>query len=340
MFNGESNNFIIAEGKVFTGGYDGTMRAYDARTGKLLWQTNVGPSNFETAYGSYPIGGSYDYFKAANGVLFAGTNEHSPNIIPYRNAKIWAFNMTDGTIIWSLTSTLAEVQNPVAVCGMYIYLNGYDGKVYSIGKGPSETTVTSTSGVAGTAITIQGTVTDTSPGARHLITDSIFNTVPAVSDASQSDWMAYLYMQKPKPTNTTGVQVKLTAIDPNGNYQLIGTVTSDDTGNYAKMWTPPVPGMYKVIAAFEGSQSYWPSNAETHFGVTPATVTPSASPIPTPTSTATTPTSQPVQTASPSPSPAINPPANAAPTTTYIVASAAIIIIAVAVAAVFLRRRK
>jgi len=45
------------------------------------------------------------------------------------------------------------------------------------------------------------------------------------------------------------------------------------------MWEPPVPGKYIVQASYAGSESYWPSHAETAFGVTEA---PAATPEPTP----------------------------------------------------------
>jgi hypothetical protein len=73
-----------------------------------------------------------------------------------------------------------------------------------------------------------------------------------------------------KPTNATGVPIHITAIDPNGNFQDIGIVNSDASGNYATMWTPPVPGVYKITATFEGSKSYWSSTAQTAVVVGPA----------------------------------------------------------------------
>jgi hypothetical protein len=33
------------------------------------------------------------------------------------------------------------------------------------------------------------------------------------------------------------------------------------------MWKPDIPGKYTVYASFAGSESYWPSHAETSFGV-------------------------------------------------------------------------
>ena len=77
-------------------------------------------------------------------------------------------------------------------------------------------------------------------------------------------------MQRPMPGDAQGVTVKLTAIDPNGNYQDIGEVTTDLNGNFGKMWQPPVPGEYHITATFEGSESYWSSDATTYIGVTEA----------------------------------------------------------------------
>jgi hypothetical protein len=79
-----------------------------------------------------------------------------------------------------------------------------------------------------------------------------------------------LNMQQPKPTDAMGVEVHLTAIDPNGNFQDIGYATTDLNGNFGKMWTPPVPGEYHITASFEGSKSYWSSDASTYFGVAEA----------------------------------------------------------------------
>ena len=77
-------------------------------------------------------------------------------------------------------------------------------------------------------------------------------------------------MNQGVPADAKGVTVKLTAIDPNGNYQEIGEVTSDLWGNFGKSWNPPVPGEYFVVAEFEGSASYGSSSASTYFVVDPA----------------------------------------------------------------------
>jgi hypothetical protein len=65
--------------------------------------------------------------------------------------------------------------------------------------------------------------------------------------------MEYLHMQRPMPTNATGVTVKQTAIDQNGGKVDLGTAAkSDASGNYAFMWAAPSSeGTYKIVASFE-----------------------------------------------------------------------------------------
>jgi hypothetical protein len=83
-------------------------------------------------------------------------------------------------------------------------------------------------------------------------------------------------MQKPKPTDVTGVTVALNVIDSNGNYRTIGTTTSDSSGMFTYAWAPDIEGSYTVIATFAGSTSYYGSFAETSFyAIAPAaTATP------------------------------------------------------------------
>jgi len=128
---------------------------------------------------------------------------------------------------------------------------------------------------AGSSAIIRGTVTDQSAGAKDT---------PAMSDESMTEWMKYIYMQFPKPSNATGVPILLSAIDPNGNYIEIGTTTSDASGTFSYRWVPPsdIPGKYTVMASFAGSKSYWPSYAQTAMSVDPATQgtpTPTTQPV-------------------------------------------------------------
>jgi len=104
--------------------------------------------------------------------------------------------------------------------------------------------------------------------------------VPAVSDASMSAWMEYVYMQKPEPTSVTGVTVAVSVTDSNGNTRVIGTTTTDKSGTYALNWAPDVPGNYTVNAVFAGTGSYWGSSAEAHFYANTPTVTSTITPQP------------------------------------------------------------
>jgi hypothetical protein len=156
----------------------------------------------------------------------------------------------------------------------------YDNQIYAFGQGPSQTTVTAPNvGVTtATPITISGTVIDISAGTTQNEQAARFpNGVPVISDANQSAWMEYVYMQKPQPAHAIGVPVSIDVIDSNHNYRNIGTATSDSSGTFALSWTPDILGDYTVIATFAGSESYWKSSAETHFyaseAVTPAPTT-------------------------------------------------------------------
>ena len=145
--------------------------------------------------------------------------------------------------------------------GKLVAASEYDNMIYTIAKGPSAITVTGPENIQplGTTVLIKGTVTDQSPGAK----DS-----PAIADEYMSEWMEYLYMQQSKPKDAEGVEVVLTTYDPNGNTYEIGRTTSSDRGTFGCEVDLPVPGLYKIIATFEGSDSYYPSSAETYVSVT------------------------------------------------------------------------
>jgi len=197
-----------------------------------------------------------------------GANEHSPADPTWLGGQIWAVNATDGTLLWKIDSIQDETQPMPAYGNQLIFLNFYDGKLYDIGRGPSATTISApqTQITAGQTVTITGSVLDKSPGATQTEQAARFpNGLPAISDASMNDWMNYVYMQKPKPTNATGVEVTLTAIDPNHNYITLGSTTTDINGNYGFIWqTPQVEGAYQIIATFSGTNSYWGSSDTTY----------------------------------------------------------------------------
>jgi hypothetical protein len=275
----------VAYGKLYVGGYGGEIFAYDTTNGNLVWSYGGGGVGNSTNSGTETSWGLYPVFIAAicDDKVYVYSNEHSPNTPLYRDEKVRALNATTGAEIFTLNSWAAcggfgDFGFPIAD-GQITYLNAYDMKVYSLGKGPSKMTVTApdVATTVGTPIVIRGTVTDISAGTTQNEQAARFpNGVPAVSDASQGNWMAYVYMQKAKPTDTTGVPVTLSVYDANGNYRTIGTTATDSSGMFTYAWSPDIEGQYIVVASFEGSNSYYGSSSESSFYAMaePATPTP------------------------------------------------------------------
>jgi hypothetical protein len=315
----------MAYGYLYVQGFGGELNCINTLDGSLAWKFNNTNSGIDTPWGLRPI------FIAAitDGKVYAFNNEHSPNDPLYVGNSIYCIDAYTGQQIYKMLSWSGQTggrgtSTAVLADGVLCYYNYYDNSIYAVGKGPSATTVDAPmiNIAQGQSITIRGTVTDVSAGAKQKVQNGLFNSVPVVSDESQAAWMEYIYMQKPKPTDATGVPVTLTAIDPNGNLQNIGTVNSDSSGNYATMWTPPVSGLYTVTATFSGSNSYWGSSATTSFGVSSA------------------PAASPTSSVSPSVTQAPEPSAGGISTTTYIIIAAVVVIVAVASAAVVLLRRR
>jgi hypothetical protein len=247
----------IAYGNLYAVSYDGALHCFNITDGTTQWVTPGAPSGFETPYGTWPYFGS---LAIADGKVYAGNGEHSPNQPIYRGEKLHCWDANTGEELWNITGYM---MNPITADGYLVTFNSYDMSTYCFGKGQTAVTV-STPDIAiqlGDSFVIKGTVTDQSPGAKGT---------PAISDEYMSPWMEYLYMDQPMPTNVTGVSVKLEAITPSGERMWFTTATSDEYGNYAAKFTPATEGIYKIIATFEGSESYWPSSAGTDFIATEA----------------------------------------------------------------------
>ena len=265
----------IAYGKLFCTGYGGILYCYDVKTGSLLWKYEAkDPYNEILWSNEWPIFVAF----IADGKIYMQHNEHSPvNPLP-RGAPFLCIDIETGKKLWEVPlRTTSWGGGPVIADSIIALWNSYDSQIYALGKGPSATTVTAPDiGVpSGSSVTIKGTVTDQSAGAKGT---------PAIADDSMDAWMQYLYMQFPRPSNATGVEISLDAVDPNGNFIHIDNTTSDQSGTFSYRWVPPVdiPGRYVVIATFAGSKSYWPSYAQTAMSVDPAagaTPTPSALPV-------------------------------------------------------------
>ena len=267
-----SNDMLVANDEV-------GVVAYNLTTGNLLWNWVAPPGGLQVAWPTLVMDGG-TLTIAGGMVLIASGNTHGDQL--YRGSQQFAINATTGQTVWSIDFFSVGAQG-AAADGTFVNFNGYDNQIYCFGPGQTATTVTTSPVQNNPAqVLISGTVTDQSPGQTCLGIPAA--GTPAISDASMSQWMEYLYMQQPEPMNATGVPVTLTDIDPNGNTYTIGTTTSDITGHYSYTFTPTIPGTYKIIATFCGSNSYYSSTSETIKAFdTPATT---AAPTATPTSVA------------------------------------------------------
>ena len=220
---GAGQRAVTAYGNLYEGGFGGELFAYDAKTGSLLWKYNNTNSGLDNSWGQTPI-----FIAAiADGKIYAFNNEHSPNAPLYKGECVYIINATDGTEISKMLGWAGQSGGPgsstsILADGFFVYYNYYDNSIWSMGKGPSKTTVSAPNLAAlpGQSVIISGSVTDISSGTTQNEQAARFpNGVPAVSDASVSDWMEYVYMDQPMPANATGVPVQIFVVDANGNYR-------------------------------------------------------------------------------------------------------------------------
>jgi hypothetical protein len=313
-----------AYGMFYSLSYDGYIHAFSETTGKEVWKFYSGDAGLDTPYGTYPM---YYGPIVADGVVFAGTGEHSLTQPLIRGEKLFAVDALTGKGLWNMSGI--QALSGIAD-GYLVSYNIGDNQIYVFGKGPSATTVQAplTAVVKGTAITIAGTVTDQSAGQKGT---------PAISDADMGVYMAYLKEQQPLDlTKIHGVSVNIVAVAPDGTETQVGDVTSDSYGNFFCSWVPQGTGLYRIVAQFAGTDSYGSSSAETAVTVVSAAPSASASAAPTPTNAP--PTQIPTGTSS-SPSP-VTPPTGGQETAIYVVIAAVAVIIVVIAAAIALRRRK
>jgi hypothetical protein len=273
------------QGCLIVVGFGGDIWCVNETNGHLIWQTNtikiLGNPGLETPYATWPLWVFLCDCISPEVGYFAVGHEYNPPL--FHGAQLLAINMTNGNCIWHELDF--SVESTSIAYGIVLSRNAYDNQIYAFGKGPSQTTVTAPDiGVTtATPITITGTVMDISPGTQQEAVKLDFpNGVPCVSDASESHYMEYVYQQQPEPSNTTGVPVTLTETDVNHNTYVIGSTTTDSSGTFAYVWTPPIVGNYTIVATFAGSNSYYGSCAETHIYA--------SSPPPTPAPTAAPPT--------------------------------------------------
>jgi PQQ enzyme repeat. len=276
---------VVAYGHIYSSAYSGILYCYDMATGKVLWTYGNGGEGNSTHSG-FEVPGPYPTFIQAigSGVVYLVTTEHTFETPIYKGALARAVNATDGTELWTISAATGEfgAESYAIADGYSVFFNSYDAQIYSVGRGPSQTTVQAgpKTTTYGNTVVIEGTVTDISAGTQQNEQAARFPAgVPVSSDASMKDWMGYVYQQQTCPTNFTGVDVTISVVDANGNYRVIGTATTDAKGYYSYVWCPDISGQYNVFATFAGTNGYWPSSQETTFNIQDAAAT--ATPAPT-----------------------------------------------------------
>jgi outer membrane protein assembly factor BamB len=268
---------VTAYGHLFNAGYGGEVLCYDTTNGNIIWRFGAGgegnttEAGLNTPWGHLPT----NINVICDGVVIASSFEHGNGALSpyYRGERIWALNATTGEQIWTIQFQTPNDGGPgypigALADGQFVEYNYYDNQLYDFGRGPSQTTVNAPNlGVTtATPITITGTVMDVSAGTKQNEQATRFpNGVPVASDASESQWMEYVYMQKARPADFTGVPVTFSVLDSNGNYRQIGTTTTNAFGTYGFTWTPDIPGNFTVIATFAGTNAYYGSSAQTYF---------------------------------------------------------------------------
>jgi len=267
------HSWWFAYDKLYSTGVSGILYCYDATTGETLWTYNAEDPYQEILWanswwGRIPL--------ITDGKIYLGHEEHSTIDPKPRGAPFVCLDAETGDVIWKADGLFRQTHwggRAIIADSIIVTMDTYDQRIYAIGKGPSATTVGIQDDVIkhGDSVLIKGMVTDISTGTEdHALAKRFPNGVPAVSDADMSEWMLYVYKQFPKPADAIGVPVTLEAIDPNGNYQYLGTATTDASGNYGFAFEPEVPGQYMIMATFYGSAGYYGSTTTTYLTVDPA----------------------------------------------------------------------
>lgn len=261
---------VIKYGKLYTAGMGGVVNAYDAKTGTPIWTYEIADQYTEQLFSSnWPAPINF----IVDGKIYLFHQEHSANTPVPRGAPAVCLDAETGEVIWRNDGLRLGSRwggQPIIGDSIIAGFSSYDNQVVAVGRGPTSVTISAPdiSTPFRTAVTIRGTVNDISPGTQQDAIKLRFpNGVAAVSDASQDEWMRYVYNQFARPMNASGVQVILSVIDSNGNMYDIGTTTSDSSGMFSLVWTPEISGKYTVIATFAGSKAYWPSYAQTAMNV-------------------------------------------------------------------------
>lgn len=100
---------IVADGRVYLGGGDGRMHAFDALTGAAVW-TSKKEGSFYVDSATY-----------ADGLLFASAIY----------APLVAFEAATGKVVWT-SRVVTDLRAPATVVGHTLYVGAFDGTLYAL----------------------------------------------------------------------------------------------------------------------------------------------------------------------------------------------------------------
>ena len=152
--------------------------------------------------------------------------------------------------------------------------NTFDQQVYAVGMGPTETTIAIQDNVVPLGV----------PGTSNRHCNGYFsrnkrrkNNIK-ISERSRSsirrmgeheELYGICLHAKRAPNGHNWYPSKNPNIQPNGEYEWIGTTTTDAEGNFAYGFVPLMEGTYAVVATFDTNKGYWGSERMTYLYVGP-----------------------------------------------------------------------
>jgi outer membrane protein assembly factor BamB len=239
----------LINGRVYFGSSDHKIYCLDVETGRLLWTFLMGE------HGAYAPALAYGnmYFCSGDHFLYCldqvtgklvwnykteGPLSMSPALadgkvyIGSTDTHVYCFDAKIGKIIWKYKIGDELRGFGIAIADGRLYVPSRDGHIFCFGKGPTLTSVSATESslALGTSTIIYGRLADQSPASRGVPVVMVPIVLSYVRDGAWNDF---------------------------------AKVTTAQDGTFTHEWTPPEAGLFKVVARFEGNNSYEWSSCET-----------------------------------------------------------------------------
>ena len=239
----------IIDDRVYFGSSDHSIYCLNAKTGSRLWTFLMGEHGAYApalAYGNvyFCSGDHFVYcldqvtgeiiwkYKAEGPLSMSPAVADGKIYVGSTDTHVYCFDARKGDLIWKY-KTGGELRGfGIAIADGRVYVPSRNGHVYCFGKGPTLTSVSTTeSSLAfGGSTIIYGRLTDQSPASLGV---SVVRVPIVLSYVREGAWIDF------------------------------AKVTTAQDGTFAHEWTPPEAGLCKVVARFEGNNSYEWSSCET-----------------------------------------------------------------------------